>query len=341
MPRPVAGIGEPRRPDARFDLADDLPGLLRTRVVGGYDGQIAVGGCGLTHERPLSPVPVAPAAEDGDDSPRAKRGQVLQDPSEGVIRVGIINKNGGLPRRTDLLQATRDMGQGRDPVADGPSGDAEFMSCSGGGQDIGEVELPDERGGNGESLPPSLSSASTPPSRQLKRGGGDVAGRVDAVRKAAEPDLAEDAPAPGIVDIDDHLPGAAFRTGGEHLGKEAPLRLEVVLHRLVVIEVVLGKVGEDPQVECAVVDPLEVDGVRRNLHRHMRDPEIGHLPDDPLQLERFRGRIRRGKCLAPVAVVYRTQDADGMAGGPEDRFDQVGDGGLAVGPDDGDEADPG
>ncbi len=48
-----------------------------------------------------------------------------------------------------------------------------------------------------------------------------------------------------------------------------------------------------------------------------------------------------GKRLPAVAVVYRTQDADGIPRGPEDRFDQVGDGGLAVGSHDADEADPG
>ncbi len=45
-----------------------------------------------------------------------------------------------------------------------------------------------------------------------------------------------------------------------------------------------------------------------------------------------------GKRLPAVAVVDRSQDADGIARGPEDRLEQVGDGGLAVGSHDGDQA---
>ncbi len=108
-----------------------------------------------------------------------------------------------------------------------------------------------------------------------------------------------------------------------------------------VVEVVLGEVGEDPQVECAVVDPAQVDRMGRDLGHDVRDPVIGHLPEDPLHLEGFGRGVRGGEALFAVAVVDRSQHADGMARGPEDRLQKIGDRGLAVRSDHGDQAEGG
>jgi hypothetical protein len=65
---------------------------------------------------------------------------------------------------------------------------------------------------------------------------------------------------------------------------------------------------------------------------------IGHLPEDPLHLERFGRGVRGGEMLFAVTVVDRSQDADRMVRGPEDRLQQIGDRGLSVRSDHGDQA---
>ena len=86
-----------------------------------------------------------------------------------------------------------------------------------------------------------------------------------------------------------------FPAGGKHLGKKTFLGLEVVVHCPVIIEVILGEVCEDSQIEGAVVDPPEVEGVRRDLGDDMGDSVIRHFPEDPLHLEGFRGGVRCGE----------------------------------------------
>ena len=60
--------------------------------------------------------------------------------------------------------------------------------------------------------------------------GGDVAGGFQAVGDPAS-DLPQDSSSPGVVAVDDHPLRTVFSAGGKHLGKEAPLGLEVVFHR--------------------------------------------------------------------------------------------------------------
>ena len=154
-------------------------------------------------------------------------------------------------------------------------------------------------------------------------------------------DFLKDAPSPGVVRVDDHFPGMAALAGGKHFGEEPFLGLEVVFHRNMVVEVVLGEVGEDPQIERTVVDSPQGDGVGGDLGDDVGDAVVRHLPKDPLQFKGLGRGVRRREGFVPISVVHGSQNADGEPRSLEDCFKEVGSGRLAVGPNDADEADPG
>ena len=93
---------------------------------------------------PRSRFPAAP--ENGDDPFRPEEGQILEDPLQGVVRVGVIDKNGGLPRRAHFFKPSRDLGQTGDPVPDGPSGDLDGSGRRRRGKDVVEIESSHQRG---------------------------------------------------------------------------------------------------------------------------------------------------------------------------------------------------
>jgi len=170
--------------------------------------------------------------------------------------VGVINKTAGCPA---VLTFSSLPGTWSAPRSRPGSivRDIERESRGGGGEDVYEVEPAQESGGDLQPLTPHQNRRLDPVERQMKRLSGDVAGVFETVGKpcAGIPaDLGEDPPPPGSSPLTIILRGWSFPPGGEHLGKEAPLCLEVVLHRPMVVEVVLGEVGEDSQIECAIVN---------------------------------------------------------------------------------------
>ena len=175
-----------------------------------------------------------------------------------------------------------------------------------------------------------------PVGREVKGGCRDVTGIFKAVGKTSGNDLLDEALTPGVVVVDDHPLLMRFSPGGEHLGKKTLLCLVVGFYRPVIVEVVLREVGENPEVECAVVHPSKIDGMRGDLGDAMGHPVIGHLSENPLHFEGFRSGVGCGETVSAKAVIDRTQDADVMSRRSKDGFEQVSHGGLAVGSHDGD-----
>ena len=112
-------------------------------------------------------------------------------------------------------------------------------------------------------------------------------------------------------------------------GEEPPLRLEVVLHRPVQVEVILAQVREDERVEADAVEPSQRGAVRRRLDRRAPVTRIEHLPEEPLQVDRLgrrerrRARARRRRpsrsCPRAPAAVRRARGRSG-AGTPSSSF---------------------
>ena len=68
-----------------------------------------------------------------------------------------------------------------------------------------------------------------------------------------------------------------------------------------VVEVVLGEVGEDRDVEGDAVHSLLVDAVGRNLHRRAATAVVGHAGEQAVEFDRAGGGV--GGRLRFLAIV--------------------------------------
>ena len=91
--------------------------------------------------------------------------------------------------------------------------------------------------------------------------------------------------------------------------EEPPLRVEVVLHRPVQVEVVLAQVREDERVEADAVEPPERRAVRRRLEGDAPVARVEHLAEEPLEVDRLGRRERRGALLAADLQLDRARRA--------------------------------
>ena len=82
-----------------------------------------------------------------------------------------------------------------------------------------------------------------------------------------------------VTDVDHGLRG---------LCEQAPLRLEVLLHRPVEVEVILGQVREDEDREARPLQPSLRRRHRRRLHHADAIPRSEHLAEEALQVDRLR-----------------------------------------------------
>ena len=100
---------------------------------------------------------------------------------------------------------------------------------------------------------------------------------------------------------------------------------------LVIVEVVVGDVGEDAAGEVEPPRALLHDGVRRTLHEAEFAPGVGHLAHHGVQTDRVGGRVGRLD-LAAVDLVDHRRDQPGLvAQGPHEVVQQRHGRGLAVG----------
>ena len=132
-------------------------------------------------------------------------------------------------------------------------------------------------------------------------------------------------PAPGIIHVHH---GAAAQ---QRLAEQQRLGLEIGLHRGVVVEVVLGEVGEDGAGEAAAGDALLFKSMGAHLHRP--DARTGGHRLGQLALQKIReaGGVLGGDAVAGPAVDQGAEQGGGAAGAGRQMLDQVGGRGLAVG----------
>ena len=153
-------------------------------------------------------------------------------------------------------------------------------------------------------------------SSRIEAGGDDlVAGLGAATQELA---------APGSVDVDD----PAGRVGRR---EQQGLGLEVVVEGMVVVQVVLGEVGEGSDGEVGAPGALEIKGMRAHFHSHHGAAGIAHPREQLLQIGRFRRRMV-GLLHDPGDLVAHGADhAAAVARHLGDVLHEVGRGGLAIG----------
>ena len=96
--------------------------------------------------------------------------------------------------------------------------------------------------------------------------------------------------------------------------EESRFRLEVIRHRLVKIEMVLGQVGENRDVPFESAGAILRERVRGDFHGRGFAAGIGHLREQFLKVE----RLRRGAGRRQNAI------ADFVANGPDQSAAQPG-----------------
>src|SRR2546428_234936 len=121
-----------------------------------------------------------------------------------------------------------------------------------------------------------------------------------------------------------------LRRGGEQL-EEPALGAPVLLERPMEVQMVLREVREDADVEGQRVDARERQRVRADLHGHAAHAALAHGGQHRLDLERLRRRLSRRPDLVADDVLNGAEDPAGAAARAQQRVDEVGGRGLAVG----------
>ena len=325
---PVDLDQEPARPGAAGDalghLVDDRLRVLGAGVVGGDHGHVGQPPGDLAHQRPLGPVAVAAAAEDHDHPAAGDRPGRPEQVVEGVGGVGVVDQHGERLAGVDPLEAAGHPVQGLEPGHGGAQVDAGGVGRGQGAQGVGHVEEP------GQPQPDGPRPGGRPdPEAGALQGGGDVAGPPVGVGGGAGGDgghlgrPGEQAPV-GVVDVD-------HPEGGELRREQPPLGPVVVVQVGVEVEVVLGQVGEHGRLEAGAVDPVQGQAVAGHLHRRRLHARVGHLGQQPLEVWGLGGGVDGRPAGVADPHLDGAQQPRDQAGGPEDRLQHEGGGGLAVG----------
>ncbi len=136
-----------------------------------------------------------------------------------------------------------------------------------------------------------------------------------------------------IVDVD-HGRGVRLRLLSGEPGEELRFRLEIILHRPVKIEMVLGQVGEDGDIPFEPARSVLRDGVRRHFHRGGLATRVHHLREEFLDIERLRRRADRRQNAIADFIANGPEQSAAQARFLANVFEQERRGGLAVGPGD-------
>ena len=97
----------------------------------------------------------------------------------------------------------------------------------------------------------------------------------------------------------------------DYVREEILLALPVPVKVAMIIQVVLGKISEKPNVELAAVDPSKVKGMGRDLHDNMGNPGIEHFSKHLLDVVGFWSCDGGWKDAVPIPIVDRADHPTG------------------------------
>ena len=118
--------------------------------------------------------------------------------------------------------------------------------------------------------------------------------------------------------------------GGQTVEKEL-LGLDIGGEGLVVVEMVVGDVGEDAPFEMQAADALLHDGVRRHLHEAIGAARVDHFAHQRVEPDHVGRGMRRRDAPFAHTVDDRRNQSRLVTQPAEEVVEQRGDGGLAVG----------
>ena len=109
------------------------------------------------------------------------------------------------------------------------------------------------------------------------------------------------------------------------------LSLEILLHRVVKIQVILGQISKSPHCEMCARHSAQRNRVAGDLHHHMRDPLVPHLGKQFLELRGLRRSQLRGNSHAINASTRGTDQPHLMPFGHQTSLQKVTGGRLTGG----------
>ena len=251
----------------------------------------ALHGDGAHHGRlPRSRSPPAPKTQ--ISRPLAELARRLQHDVERVRRMRVVDDDRERLPLVDRLEPSRHRrASSRIPAASSSSSMSSRIPAAITPSTFSTLNRP--RSGVSISIPPARKRLPDAPTSS-------PSGRISAAsvrpkvieRRAARLDQLERQPAAVLVaDVDRRR----RRLGA---GEQPALRLVVVLHRPVQVEVILREVREDERVEAHPVEPVQRRAVRRGLDGDAPVARVEHLAEEPLQVDRLGRRVRRRAHLA-------------------------------------------
>ena len=314
-----------RAPPIRVDLdvhpcslehvLDDRERLLGARVVRGHDRDVRELGGDLSHERSLAAVAVAACAEDDDDAAGPEAAGGAQHRRERVRGVRVVDDHRERLPFVDRLEPSGNAVHARDPLRDRVLVQVEEQPSRNRSENVLDVEgtaqarLDVDSGGakaaavriEGEALGSDLGSVCEP--------------ERDERRAMSVLEVVGESPSPRIADVD--------RSRGRcRAGEESPLRVEVLVHRPVEVEMILTQVREHERVEADPVEPSEHRSVRARLHCSAAVTGVEHLAEEALQIDRLRRRERCRTSRAPDLPLDGAHEAGPPIRGREHRTEQ-------------------
>ena len=314
------------------DLGEDPLGVLRARVVVGEDDAVGAALGDAAHERALLAVAVAAAPEDAGE--RRRRRHHLADRREDVVervrRVGVVHDGDGAVVGAERFEAARHGRRRLERVEHGVGVVPELGADGVGRREVVRVEVARE------AVLPLVSAEAEAEAVGLVRHDleGNVGGAAVTRGVGAGCPVGHDARRrplyhrlPGrIVLVDDR-----HGVGVEHR-EQRGFRVAVGFDGAVVVEVVVGEVGEDGGGEALAADALLDERVGGDLHRARRAAGVGHLAEEPVERERVRRRVRRLDRLLPDPHVDRADEPGRLAERGEEVVEDERRRRLAVGP---------
>ena len=266
---------------------------------------------GLTHQRALGAVTVTAGAKHDDDAAHHMRAQRLEGGGDGVRRVGVIDKH----RRTILAGGgalhpaphTRKVGEAGKNVAGRCAGRHDQCRREG---DVFRLKTADQ-------VEPGLVGGAFIGQPQVLAAGIEPLGDDPQIRIGGVAD-ADDAlafvmgnlgqlRALGVVQVDH-----CHALGRQNPGEQAGFGGEIGREGFVIIEVVLGEIGETGGVEAHAVQAALVKTVRGGLNRGVGDTGLGSVGQHGVQGDRVGRGVGTGRL--PRALDPGGADVDrGMA----------------------------
>ena len=326
------GVANAARLQSRLDLGQNRQRLLGAGIVACGDHKVASLPRGLAHLGTLGAVAVAAAAEERDHAAAGLRrhlagkgGQIAQ----GVVGVGVVhNHREGLAGIDGLKAAGNGLEAGNEFDQIGKR-HATRMGRGEGGQQVENVHLAGEtrddfgRAGRGFEFEHRAGG------RERMGGGAPV-----ALANSVGPDLSaglrcrvSQFGSARVMRVDH---GNA-RSRIDRAVKEQSLGGKVLLHRLVVIEVVAGEIGEDSHIEVDPGGAALIKGVAGNFGDQLGGSAGYSLGHKFKQISRLGGGVN-GRAHFARHVVLDGANENGLARcGVEQRLDQKCRGRLAIG----------